>query len=115
MSSAFIMSEVPAPCCFKCKYCYVPPKFDRRKDKKQVTGRDFLNLAERTGADKFLFWMCAIGEPFMRPDYREVLDTLRALRDLRRYMPTVNIRQAGQVNIGEQQVNAVVSGKTKPD
>lgn len=31
--------------------------------------------------------------------------TLRALRDLRRYAPHVTIHHAGQVNIGEQQVN----------
>jgi hypothetical protein len=31
--------------------------------------------------------------------------TLRALRDLRRYAPTVMIQSAGQVNIGGQQVN----------
>lgn len=40
---------------------------------------------------------------------RIFMRTLRAMRDLRRYMPTVNIRQAGQVNIGQQQVNAVVA------
>ena len=34
------------------------------------------------------------------------LRTLRALRDLRRYAPTVMIYNAGQVNIGQQQVNA---------
>ena len=33
------------------------------------------------------------------------LRTLRALRDLRRYAPTVMIQNAGQVNIGQQQVN----------
>ena len=34
------------------------------------------------------------------------LRTLRALRDLRRYAPTVMIQNAGQVNIGQQHVNA---------
>ena len=38
---------------------------------------------------------------------RLFLRTLRALRDLRRYAPTVMIQDAGQVNIGQQQVNAV--------
>jgi hypothetical protein len=36
---------------------------------------------------------------------RTLLRTLRALRDLRRYAPTINIQNAGQVNIGGQQVN----------
>jgi hypothetical protein len=31
--------------------------------------------------------------------------TLRSLRDLRRYATTVSIQNAGQVNIGEKQVN----------
>jgi hypothetical protein len=33
------------------------------------------------------------------------LRTLRALRDLRRYTPTVIVQNAGQVNVGGQQVN----------
>lgn len=37
--------------------------------------------------------------------HRLAMRTLRALRDLRRYAPTVSIQSAGQVNIGEQQVN----------
>jgi hypothetical protein len=37
---------------------------------------------------------------------RIFLRTLRALRDLRRYAPSVTIQSAGQVNIGAQQVNA---------
>lgn len=37
---------------------------------------------------------------------RLFLRTLRALRDLRRYAPQVTIQNAGQVNIGAQQVNA---------
>ncbi len=36
---------------------------------------------------------------------RLFLRTLRQLRDLRRYAPAVTIKNAGQVNIGEQQVN----------
>jgi hypothetical protein len=36
---------------------------------------------------------------------RIFLRTLRALRDLRRYTPAVIVQNAGQVNIGEQQVN----------
>jgi hypothetical protein len=36
---------------------------------------------------------------------RLFMRTLRALRDLRRYAPMVKIEQAGQVNIGQQQVN----------
>jgi hypothetical protein len=38
---------------------------------------------------------------------RMVLRTLRALRDLRRYAPNVIVQNAGQVNVGEQQVNVV--------
>ena len=36
---------------------------------------------------------------------RIALRTLRALRDLRRYAPVVVVQNAGQVNIGERQVN----------
>lgn len=36
---------------------------------------------------------------------RIFLRTLRALRDLRRYAPVVVVQNAGQVNIGEKQVN----------
>jgi len=40
---------------------------------------------------------------------RLFMRTLRALRDLRRYSPTVVVQNAGQVNVGKQQVN--VSGR----
>jgi len=69
---ALIMAEPPAQCCFRCEYCYVPPGFDRRNDKTPVSSSDFIKLAERTGADNYLFWMASIGEPFMRPDAAEV-------------------------------------------
>jgi hypothetical protein len=36
---------------------------------------------------------------------RMFLRTVRALRDLRRYQPQVIVQNAGQVNIGSQQVN----------
>jgi hypothetical protein len=36
---------------------------------------------------------------------RMFLRTLRALRDLRRYTPTITIQNVGQVNIGGQQIN----------
>jgi hypothetical protein len=36
---------------------------------------------------------------------RIMLRTLRALRDLRRYGPTVFVRNAGQVNVGGPQLN----------
>ena len=42
--------------------------------------------------------------------HRTAMKTLRALRDLRRYAPTVSIQSAGQVNIGEQQVNVRACG-----
>ncbi len=42
---------------------------------------------------------------------RMFIRALRQLRDLRRYMPTIVVNNAGQVNIGEQQVNV----KTKID
>jgi hypothetical protein len=38
---------------------------------------------------------------------RVFLRTLRALRDLRRYTPAVIVQNAGQVNVGGQQVNVV--------
>lgn len=37
--------------------------------------------------------------------HRMAMRTLRSLRDLRRYAPAVSIQSAGQVNIGEKQVN----------
>jgi hypothetical protein len=39
------------------------------------------------------------------------LRTLKALRDLRRYAPTVIVKRAGQVNVGGQQVN-VAAGES---
>jgi hypothetical protein len=41
---------------------------------------------------------------------RMVLRTLRALRDLRRYAPSIVVQNAGQVNVGERQVNVVAEG-----
>jgi len=37
--------------------------------------------------------------------HRMLMRTLRALRDLRRFSPSVSIWNAGQVNIGEKQMN----------
>lgn len=37
---------------------------------------------------------------------RAFLRTVRALRDLRRYSPTVIVQNAGQVNVGQTQINA---------
>lgn len=37
--------------------------------------------------------------------HRSGMRTLRTLRDLRRYATTVSIQNAGQVSIGEKQVN----------
>jgi len=42
---------------------------------------------------------------------RMVLRTLRALRDLRRYTPNIIVQNAGQVNVGEKQVNVVATGE----
>jgi hypothetical protein len=41
---------------------------------------------------------------------RLFLRTLRALRDLRRYAPAVIVQNAGQVNVGTQQVNVAAGG-----
>jgi hypothetical protein len=41
--------------------------------------------------------------------HRLFLRTLRALRDLRRYVPSVVVQNAGQVNVGGQQVNVARS------
>jgi hypothetical protein len=41
---------------------------------------------------------------------RIYLRTLRALRDLRRYTPAVIVQNAGQVNVGGQQVNVTSGG-----
>ncbi|MFC2077970.1 hypothetical protein ACFLTM_04100 [Candidatus Bipolaricaulota bacterium] len=43
--------------------------------------------------------------------HRTAMRSLRALRDLRRYAPKVSIQSAGQVNIGEKQVNL---GRVEP-
>ena len=45
---------------------------------------------------------------------RIFLRTLRALRDLRRYSSPVHIENAGQVNIGEQQVNVATGVPSSP-
>ena len=37
--------------------------------------------------------------------HRSAMRTIRTLRDLRRYAPTVSIQNAGQVNIADKQVN----------
>jgi hypothetical protein len=37
--------------------------------------------------------------------HRIMMRTLRALRDMRRYAPKIVVQNAGQVNVGEQQVN----------
>lgn len=76
MDRIIIMSEPPAKCCFGCEYCYIPKNFDRRLDAKRVTGQDYLKLAAKTGGDKFLFWLCGIGEPFMMPYFYEVITTV---------------------------------------
>jgi hypothetical protein len=41
--------------------------------------------------------------------HRIFLRTLRALRDLRRYAGPVIVQQAGQVNVGGQQVNVAAT------
>lgn len=55
----------------------------------------------RVGSDKAVSDSAAMVDRFNRIMLRNV----RALRDLRRYSPSVTIQQAGQVNIGEKQVN----------
>ena len=42
---------------------------------------------------------------------RMFMRSLRALRDLRRYTPRIMIHNQGQVNIAQQQVNQVETGK----
>jgi hypothetical protein len=44
---------------------------------------------------------------------RMFLRTLRALRDLRRYSPTVIVQSAGQVNVGTVQTNVAPAGDTQ--
>ena len=41
---------------------------------------------------------------------RMFLRNLRALRDMGRYAPAVTIQNAGQVNVGQQQVNVANAG-----
>lgn len=38
---------------------------------------------------------------------RMSIRTIRALRDLKRFVPSVVVHNAGQVNVGEKQVNVV--------
>ena len=45
---------------------------------------------------------------------RLFLRTLRALRDLRRYAPSVTVQHAAQVNIGGQQVNMAGEVQVEP-
>ena len=45
---------------------------------------------------------------------RLLLRTLRALRDLRRYGPSVTVQNAAQVNIGGQQVNMAGEVQVEP-
>jgi hypothetical protein len=54
----------------------------------------------------------AIGQAAAMADRfnRMYMRTLRALRDLRRYAPTVVVQNAGQVNVGGQQVNVARTG-----
>ena len=55
----------------------------------------------------------AIEQPAMVDRFNRLfLRTLRALRDLRRYAPTVMVQHAAQVNIGGQQVNVAGGGET---
>ena len=42
--------------------------------------------------------------------HRMYLRSFRALRDLRRYAPSVVVQNAGQVNVGGQQVNVSREG-----
>jgi hypothetical protein len=39
-----------------------------------------------------------------------MMRTIRQLQDLRRIPPVVNVQNAGQVNVGQQQVNTVAGG-----
>jgi hypothetical protein len=55
----------------------------------------------RLNSDKAVDNAAAMADRFNRI----LLRNLRALRDLRRYSPNVTIQQAGQVNVGGQQVN----------
>ena len=42
--------------------------------------------------------------------HRIMVRTIRQLQNLRRNAPVVRVQNAGQVNVGQQQVNAVASG-----
>jgi hypothetical protein len=42
--------------------------------------------------------------------HRIMMRTIRQLQNLRRNPPVVMVRKAGQVNVGQQQVNAVAGG-----
>ncbi|MBD3407218.1 MAG: hypothetical protein GF411_13950 [Candidatus Lokiarchaeota archaeon] len=71
-----------------------------------------MNLIEKIKAvvkvDRFLFWMCAIGEPFMRPDFKEIMTALSADHkvcpvtnlayfgnDTPEYLTTINTKNIG--------------------
>ena len=71
----------------------------------QVEDQDLKQLGHwqppRLTAAQALEQSAAMTERF----HRLFLRSLRALRDLRRYGPTVVVQNAGQVNVGAQQLN----------
>jgi hypothetical protein len=67
------------------------------RDSKDEWGRSTPRLSEGEAVER----AGAMADRFNRI----VLRTLRAMRDLRRYAPTVIVQSAGQVNVGGQQVN----------
>jgi hypothetical protein len=76
-------------------------ELERSKIRDQVTW-----LPERVSDEQAIQMSAAMVDRFNRLYIR----TLRALRDLRRMAPSVTVQNAGQVNVGAQQVNVCEPG-----
>ncbi len=79
-------------------------EYDERKVKKEdefaaMSGQKY--VPPRMGRAAYTERSLRMAERFQRMFLRG----LRALRDLRRYAPTITIHNEGQVNIGQNQVN----------
>lgn len=73
--------------------------------RKEDGGRELPRVSEAEAADQAAAMVDRFNRIFLR--------TLRALRDLRRCPPPVLVQNAGQVNVGQQQVN-VAGGAAEP-
>ena len=86
---------------------------DREVDRREIESEDSFAkwnktyLPPRVGEAEYVERALKMADRYQRMFMR----SLRALRDLRRYTPRIMIHNQGQVNIGQQQVNQVETGK----